>query len=57
MPFADKLVDVIIFSTEGDIPTCTKMSGSDYDGDHYFVCWDKRLIPKKIYKPFTYPKS
>lgn len=51
-PFANKLVDVIIFSTEGDTPICTKIAGSDYDGDQYFVCWDKFLIPKLTAKPY-----
>jgi len=26
---------------------CTTISGSDYDGDQYFVCWDQNLIPRK----------
>ena len=33
------------------------MSGSDYDGDKYFVCWDQNLIPKKEVKPYTYPMT
>ena len=46
-PYANKLVDVILFSTEGKIPVATTISGSDYDGDKYFICWDQNLIPKK----------
>ena len=46
-PFSDKLADVILFSTKGDLPLGTTIAGSDYDGDQYFVCWDQNLIPKR----------
>ena len=48
---------MIIFSTEGKIPVATTISGSDYDGDQYFVCWDQNLIPNHEEKPFNYPMT
>jgi hypothetical protein len=53
----NNLVNVIIFSTEGNKPLGSTISGSDYDGDEYFVCWDQNLIPKKEIKPYSYPMS
>lgn len=29
-------------------------SGSDLDGDIYFVCWDSDLIPPRQYSPMDY---
>lgn len=37
------LKDVIVFSVMGQRPTPDQISGSDLDGDLYWVCWDERL--------------
>lgn len=42
--FKDK-VNCIIFPAKGDRPRTDEISGSDLDGDKYFVCWDETLIP------------
>src|SRR6218665_1924242 len=39
------MVDCIVFSAKGQRPHPNEMSGSDLDGDIYFVCWEKSLIP------------
>ena len=31
---------------KGKYPLTSQISGSDLDGDNFFVCWDDRLIPK-----------
>ena len=36
--------DVIVFSTQGDVPLAHMLSGGDYDGDIPWVCWDQRLV-------------
>ena len=39
------LKDVLVFPRRGCRPIADMCSGSDLDGDLYFVCWDERLIP------------
>lgn len=39
------MVDCIVFPAKGARPHPNEMSGSDLDGDMYFVCWDETLIP------------
>lgn len=35
-------------------PHPNECSGSDLDGDIYFVCWDDELIPHKQFEPMDY---
>ncbi len=35
---------------KGKIPLTAQISGSDLDGDNFFVCWDERLIPTQVCK-------
>ncbi|KAK3937348.1 RNA dependent RNA polymerase-domain-containing protein [Diplogelasinospora grovesii] len=49
------LVDCIVFSTRGRRPAADMMSGGDLDGDQFFVCWDKDLIPSRLSRPALYP--
>lgn len=35
-------------------PHPNECSGSDLDGDIYFVCWDPELIPTGTSKPMDY---
>lgn len=34
---------------DGKFPLTAQISGSDLDGDNFFICWDDRLIPNKVY--------
>ncbi|KAH9827409.1 RNA-directed RNA polymerase [Teratosphaeria destructans] len=38
------LRDVIVFSSHGPRPLASKLSGGDYDGDTFWVCWDDALV-------------
>ncbi|KAF2073447.1 hypothetical protein CYY_005232 [Polysphondylium violaceum] len=40
-------IDLLVFSTRGEIPVFSQASGSDLDGDRYFVFFDKNIIPPK----------
>jgi len=39
------MVDCIVFPAKGKRPHPNEISGSDLDGDMYFVCWEEILIP------------
>lgn len=43
-PELGSLKDVIIFSTQGNIPLADKLSGGDYDGDIAWVCWEPSIV-------------
>ncbi len=36
---------------KGKYPLTSQISGSDLDGDNFFICWDDRLIPKIVHPP------
>ncbi|URE25807.1 RNA-dependent RNA polymerase [Musa troglodytarum] len=48
------LVDCIVFPQKGARPHPNECSGGDLDGDLYFICWDKNLIPPETDTPMDY---
>ena len=46
--------NVLIFPSKGKRPHPNESSGSDLDGDDYFVFYDKDLIPKETIEPLPY---
>ena len=52
----EKYENVIIFPSKGKRPHPNECSGSDLDGDYYFVFYDKDLIPKEsnLIEPMNY---
>ena len=46
--------NVIIFPSKGKRPHPNECSGSDLDGDDYFVFYDKDLIPENTIAPLSY---
>ncbi|XP_072981576.1 probable RNA-dependent RNA polymerase SHL2 [Typha angustifolia] len=55
-PGLHHLVDCLVFPHKGERPHANEASGSDLDGDLYFVTWEENLIPpgKKSWLPMDY---
>ncbi|XP_059448546.1 RNA-dependent RNA polymerase 1-like isoform X1 [Corylus avellana] len=54
VPALHHMVDCVVFPQRGSRPHPNECSGSDLDGDIYFVCWDPELIPPKQAQPMDY---
>ncbi|KAK3121279.1 hypothetical protein QOZ80_8BG0650010 [Eleusine coracana subsp. coracana] len=56
VPGLDHLVDCLVLPKKGERPHANEASGSDLDGDVYFVTWDENLIPpgKRSCDPMDY---
>ncbi|XP_062503295.1 uncharacterized protein LOC134180209 [Corticium candelabrum] len=54
VPQLHHLVDCLVFPADGPRPLTDQCSGSDLDGDLYFVTWDRELIPFVQYEPMDY---
>ncbi|XP_071927776.1 RNA-dependent RNA polymerase 1-like [Coffea arabica] len=54
LPALHHMVDCVVFPQKGRRPHPNECSGSDLDGDIYFVCWDPDLIPPQQDPPMDY---
>ncbi|XP_054809946.1 RNA-dependent RNA polymerase 1 [Prosopis cineraria] len=54
VPALHHMVDCVVFPQKGSRPHPNECSGSDLDGDIYFVCWDPELIPPRQIEPMDY---
>ncbi|CAL0318586.1 unnamed protein product [Lupinus luteus] len=54
VPALHHMVDCVVFPQKGGRPHPNECSGSDLDGDIYFVCWDHELIPPREEQPMDY---
>ncbi|KAK4261810.1 hypothetical protein QN277_004759 [Acacia crassicarpa] len=54
VPALHHMVDCVVFPQKGSRPHPNECSGSDLDGDIYFVCWDPELIPPHQKPPMDY---
>ncbi|KAJ0764721.1 putative RNA-directed RNA polymerase [Helianthus annuus] len=54
VPALHHMVDCVVFPQKGKRPHPNECSGSDLDGDIYFVCWDPDLIPPMQFEPMDY---
>lgn len=48
------LRNVLVFPSRGQRPHTSECSGSDLDGDLYFVTWETRLVPPTTKDPMIY---
>jgi RNA-dependent RNA polymerase len=55
-PELHHLFDCLVFPQKGERPHSNEASGSDLDGDLYFVTWDQNLVPpsKQSWPPMEY---
>ncbi|XP_068657810.1 probable RNA-dependent RNA polymerase 1 [Aristolochia californica] len=54
VPDLHHMVDCVVFPQKGKRPHPNECSGSDLDGDLYFVCWDPEFIPPRQISPMDY---
>ncbi|ONK67125.1 uncharacterized protein A4U43_C06F15970 [Asparagus officinalis] len=54
IPALHHMVDCVVFPQKGKRPHPNECSGSDLDGDIYFVTWDLALIPPREVSPMEY---
>ena len=54
LPALRHMFDCIVFPSVGSRPITNMCSGSDLDGDLYFVTWEPSLIPKHMEEPMEY---
>lgn len=57
IPALSHLVNVIVFPQKGSRPHPNECSGSDLDGDEYFISWNQHLIPPHTCNPMEYLKA
>ncbi|KAF3636583.1 hypothetical protein FXO37_25392 [Capsicum annuum] len=49
--------DCLVFPQKGNRPHADETSGSDLDGDLYFVTWNENLIPVEAVEPMIYDST
>ncbi|PUZ77534.1 hypothetical protein GQ55_1G380000 [Panicum hallii var. hallii] len=54
VPDLHHMFDCVVFPQQGPRPHPNECSGSDLDGDIYFVSWDQSLIPCRMRDPMDY---
>ncbi|XP_051188557.1 probable RNA-dependent RNA polymerase 1 [Lolium perenne] len=54
VPALHHMVNCVVFPQQGPRPHPNECSGSDLDGDVYFVSWDPDLIPTRVVAPMDY---
>ena len=55
--FSEFYENVVIFPSKGEIPLPSKISGSDLDGDIYWICWERAFVKQFKKKDYSYKLS
>lgn len=45
--YFESFANCIVFPKKGLVPLTAQISGSDLDGDIFFICWEKGFIIKQ----------
>ena len=51
--FSEYFFNVIVFPCKGKIPLPSKITGSDLDGDIYWVCWENSFLKEIKYRDYS----
>ena len=51
--FSKYFFNVIVFPSKGKIPLPSKITGSDLDGDIYWVCWENSFLKQFKKRDYT----
>ncbi|KAL9255376.1 RNA-dependent RNA polymerase 1-like protein [Drosera capensis] len=57
VPSLHHMLDCVVFPRKGKRPHPNECSGSDLDGDLYFVSWDPELVPPQQEEPMDYTSA
>jgi hypothetical protein len=49
------LTDTVVFSTRGPVPLTSKLSGGDYDGDTFWICFEPKIVDNFKNSPVPHP--
>ena len=52
--FSEYYENIVIFPSKGEIPLPSKISGSDLDGDIYWICWESSFVKQFKQKDYSY---
>ena len=52
--FSEFYENIIIFPSKGKIPLSSKISGSDLDGDIYWICWEPSFVKDFKQRDYSY---
>ena len=52
--FSEFYENVVIFPQKGEIPLPSKISGSDLDGDIYWICWERSFVKQFKQKDYAF---
>ena len=52
--FSEFYENIVIFPSKGEMPLPSKISGSDLDGDIYWICWERTFVKQFEENDYSY---
>ena len=52
--YAEFYENIVIFPSKGKIPLSSKITGSDLDGDIYWICWEQTFVREFKQRDYSY---